>query len=146
MDILHTLIYNELLEYHYNLSPDTESDLDLISMDTIANLPFTSKRTRMVLDNYNNIYNNIYNNADNNGDNNSNIITKKTIYPKFEKWGKNGIDKCIICLDCITDDEYVYNLKCGTDHQLHIFHKLCLEKWNKSCCPYCRTVFTNELK
>ena len=72
--------------------------------------------------------------------------TKKIIYPKFEKWDKNSIDKCIICLDCITDDEYVYNLKCGTEHQLHIFHKLCLEKWNKSSCPYCRTEITNELK
>ena len=146
MNNLHTLISDELLTYHYNLSPDTESDLDLISMDTIDNLPYISSSVRLLLDYY--PFNIIYNNANNNGDNNSSNNTKKIIYPKFEKWGKNGIgiDKCIICLDCITDDEYVYNLKCGTEHQLHIFHKLCLEKWNKSSCPYCRTEITNELK
>jgi hypothetical protein len=141
MDNLQTLIYNELFEYHYNLSPDGESDLDLISMYRIENLPFTSNRTRMVLDNYNNIYNN----DDNNRGINSNILTKKIIYPKFQKWGQKYNSKCIICLDRITHDQYVYNLKCGTEHQLHIFHKLCLEKWNKSSCPYCRSEITNEL-
>ena len=141
MNNLHTLINDELLSYHYNLSPDTESDLDLISMDSVDNLPHITNSNRLILDYY--PFNIIYNNVNNSSNSNS---TQKIIYPKFEKWDKNSIDKCIICLDCITDDQYVYNLKCGTNDQLHIFHKLCLEKWNKSCCPYCRTVFTNELK
>ena len=89
MNNLHTLISDELLTYHYNLSPDTESDLDLISMDTIDNLPYISSSVRLLLDYY--PFNIIYNNANNNGDNNSSNNTKKIIYPKFEKWGKNGI-------------------------------------------------------
>ena len=43
----------------------------------------------------------------------------------------------LICLKVYSESD-VYNLKCGTNTQLHIYHKICLEKWNKQCCPYCR--------
>jgi hypothetical protein len=49
---------------------------------------------------------------------------------------------CCICLETINKNEQVYNLDCGRLEQLHIFHKLCFEKWNKNSCPYCRTIIT----
>ncbi len=49
---------------------------------------------------------------------------------------------CCICLETINKNEQVYNLNCGRIEQLHIFHKLCFEKWNKNSCPYCRTIIT----
>ena len=45
-----------------------------------------------------------------------------------------------ICLETINKNEQVYNLDCGRIEQLHIYHKLCFEKWNKNSCPYCRTI------
>ena len=47
---------------------------------------------------------------------------------------------CCICLETINKNEQVYNLDCGRIEQLHIYHKLCFEKWNKNSCPYCRTI------
>lgn len=38
---------------------------------------------------------------------------------------------CPICFECLSTD--LFTTKCG-----HVFHKSCMDKWNKDTCPYCR--------
>ncbi|KAK8805607.1 hypothetical protein WA158_002263 [Blastocystis sp. Blastoise] len=44
-------------------------------------------------------------------------------------------NECMICLNLIEDDDYIYNLECG-----HAFHCECLEKWyrRRAICPLCK--------
>lgn len=115
------LIYEEIVNLNIESNSEIMSDLLLITND--YNLYRQSPiRNRVKFDLYNNI--------------------KKYIkYPILEKWDSkcnSNNEKCIICFDIINNDDLVYNLKCGTVLQLHIYHKVCFEKWNRLFCPYCR--------
>ena len=120
------LIYDEIMLYEENLNYEIISDLDLFYADNYVLKNILISSNRFLLDDYNN--HNINNTIDNtliqkcNID--SRIVCKHT---------------CIICLENISNGDAVYNLKCGTKEQPHIYHKICFEKWNKPNCPYCRT-------
>jgi hypothetical protein len=43
---------------------------------------------------------------------------------------------CSICLDDINTDDDKYITKCN-----HIYHKNCLNKWDKNTCPNCRLIY-----
>jgi hypothetical protein len=128
MSELSELIYDELLSYHDYLDNDYISDLDLLHRNSNNIINYTHHRDRLILDRYN-----------------LNINLKITHFPILEKWdnksnqNSNLSQNCIICLEYINNGDDVYNLKCGTNTQLHIYHKICFEKWNKQSCPYCRT-------
>ena len=128
MSELSELIYDELMSHHDYLNSGIISDLDLLHRNNSNNLiNYIHGRDRLILDAIN-----------------ININLKVIHFPILEKWDINSIQNCnsnqncIICLEYINNGDDVYNLKCGTNTQLHIYHKICLEKWNKQSCPYCR--------
>ena len=129
MNNINKLIYDEIMKYQENFDNEIISDLDLLYKNNNL-IEYLNTRSQLLL----------------------NIYSKKNIkkcieFPFLEKW--NGLcnpdcnpdcnPNCIICLDTINNNDDVYNLKCGTKEQLHIYHKTCFEKWNSMCCPYCRT-------
>ena len=119
---LNELIYDDMLNLNLEYNSEIMSDLQMIKNNYKFHRPILiSNRLNFDLNNY---------------------IKTYIKYPILEKWDSkcNKNEKCIICLDIIHKDELVYNLKCGTDLQLHIYHKFCFEKWNKQSCPYCRQV------
>jgi hypothetical protein len=66
-------------------------------------------------------------------------------YPNSTVWSNNNSDEeCIICYTRFIENDIVYKLDCSTRDCVHIFHKSCLEKWNKDYCPYCRTTIVNK--
>lgn len=126
---LNELIYEEIVSLNLEYNSEIMSDIVLINNDYKLDTPYIRICNRVRCDLFNNLKK-----------------KKKYIkYPTLEKWdikcnSKNEI--CIICLDKINNDDLVYNLKCGKDLQLHIYHKVCFEKWDKDSCPYCRQVIT----
>jgi hypothetical protein len=128
MSELSELIYDELMRYHDYFNNEFISDLDLLQSNNINLVNYLHSRDRLILDTIN-----------------ININLKIVQFPILEKWDYNSnqncnfVQNCIICLDNIYKGDEVYNLKCGTDTQLHIYHKICFEKWNRQSCPYCRT-------
>ncbi len=123
---LNELIYEEIVSLNLEYNSEMMSDIILINNDSNLDTQYFPIRNRVRCDLYDNL--------------------KKYIkYPSFEKWDikcKSNNQICIICLDKINNDDLVYNLKCGTDLQLHIYHKVCFEKWDKDTCPYCRQLIT----
>ena len=127
MSNLCKLIFDELMEYKDILGNEFISDLDILHMENKVVKKVTSSSNRFLLDVYcNHGYNyTIYHSLLEKCNINNNYLFKHS---------------CIICLENINIGDDIYNLKCGTKEQPHIYHKMCFEKWNKQSCPYCRQV------
>ena len=71
-------------------------------------------------------------------------ITKKYEYVGTIKPHINESEtECLICLDNIKLNEYVYKLPCN-----HVFHDSCIEPWlkNNTTCPKCRYCLKDSVK
>lgn len=71
-------------------------------------------------------------------------ITKQYEYMEnIKPYINENETECLICLDDIAINEYVYKLPCN-----HIFHARCIEPWLKThtTCPKCRYCLKDSVK
>lgn len=122
MSNLSKLLFDEIMLYQNNINYDFVSDLDIIHSE---HNDIFIPRNRLI--------HNVNLNLKIDKQINNTVCHTCTVH------SINDIHiMCIICIENINMGDVVYNLKCGTKEQPHIYHKLCFEKWNKPSCPYCR--------